>query len=605
MPVTEMVNISHYLIEQARERPGARAIVFPVGRDEKGRARYTQLTFEELNEESDLIARGLEAYGIGRGCRTVLMVRPSLEFFSLTFAMFKAGAVPVMIDPGMGRDRLLECIREVEPEAMIGIPKAHVARLMFPRYFRTMRRFVTVGRRWFWGGKTLAEIRAEGMAATTAPSDVSGALRRPAQADDGEMREPPPAEVAYLPAARKPAAYKPAPTRADEMAAILFTTGSTGPAKGVVYEHGMFDAQVKWIQSAYGIQPGEIDLPGFPLFALFSCAMGMTCVIPDMDPTRPARVNPAKIVEAIQSQGCTNSFGSPAIWNRVSRYCVDRAIRLPTLRRVLMAGAPAPGEVIARMRQTLAPAADCHTPYGATEALPVASISGREIEEETDALTRRGAGTCVGRPFEGIDLRIIRISDDPIDEWDGALVLPRGEIGEIAVKGPIVTREYFNQPEATRLAKIKDGADGAAGATRHVWHRMGDVGYLDEKGRLWFCGRKAHRVVAGNGKTYFTIRCEAIFNQHPGVSRSALVGVGSAGHQRPVIIIESREGHAPRGEASHRRFVEELRALGAANELTRDIHDFLFHPAFPVDIRHNAKIFRERLSRWAAQQLRQ
>ena len=544
------MNIACHLIEQSQERPYQCAIVFPEGRDANGRVAYTQLTFKQLNEESDRFAQGFVSFGIGRGCRTVLMVRPSLEFFSLTFALFKAGAVPVMIDPGMGRARLLECIRDVEPEALIGVPQAHLARILFPKYFRTVKRFVTVGRRWFWSGATLDDVREK------------------------EWRPFPLAE-----------------TRADETAAILFTTGSTGPAKGVVYEHGMFDAQIRWIQSRYGIEGGESDLPAFPLFALFSCAMGMTCVIPDMDPTRPARVDPRKIVEAIENHGCTNAFGSPAIWNRVSQYCVEKGVRLPTLRRVLMAGAPVSPEILERMRRALGPGADCHTPYGATEALPVATISGSEVLDETAALSRRGAGTCVGRPFDGIDLRIVRITDDPIERWDNSLVVPQGEIGEIVVKGNVVTKEYFNKPAHTRLAKIPDGAD--------IWHRMGDAGYLDGKGRLWFCGRKDHRVVCGD-RTLFSVPCEAIFNQHPDVFRSALVGVGPRGRQRPVIIIEPREGKMPPDPASRERFIAELLKLSASNDLTKDITVVLFHPAFPTDIRHNAKIFRERLAVWAA-----
>jgi olefin beta-lactone synthetase len=200
---------------------------------------------------------------------------------------------------------------------------------------------------------------------------------------------------------------------------------------------------------------------------------------------------------------------------------------------------------------------------------------------------------CVGRPVDGLEVKIIRISDDPIPAWSDDLNVPDGEIGELVVVGPVVTREYVNRPDATRLAKIVDGARGK------LYHRMGDVGYRDAQDRLWFCGRKSHRV-ALDDETLFTIPCEAIFNVHPAVARSALVAVRRAGKVIPVICIEPRErlSHSQR-----RQLADELLARGAAFEHTRRIRRLLFHPSFPVDIRHNAKIFREKLGEWASRKI--
>lgn len=547
-PLTEpaLVNIAAYLPLMARRQPDQPAIIVPHGRG-------TQLSFRRLNEESDRYAHGLSRLGIGRGTRTVLMVRPGLEFFSLTFALFKLGAVPVLIDPGMGKANLFACVEEAQPEAFIGVSAAQAMRVLFPRSFNTVKWTVTVGRRWFWGGPTLDHVR------------------------DPRGRE-----------------FPCAPTRADETAAILFTSGSTGSPKGVVYEHGMFDAQVRGLRDYYGIREGEVDLPAFPLFALFSVAMGMTVVIPDMDPTRPAQVAPGKFVAAIQRYHVQQSFGSPAIWDRIGRYCVERNARLSSLRRVLMAGAPVSPDVLERVQRILPESADAYTPYGATEALPVSSISAREVLRDTATLTRAGKGTCVGKVFPRITLRVIRISDEAIPSWDDQLALPRGEIGEIVVKGAVVTRAYDKREQATALAKIRDG-DG-------WWHRMGDVGYLDDQDRIWFCGRKADRVQAAHG-TLFTVPCEAIFNQHPAVYRSALIGVGPTGNQRPVIIIEPYPEKSPRNARETARFTEELLRLGRANPMTAGITSVLFHRAFPVDVRHNVKISRDKLALWAATQL--
>jgi acyl-CoA synthetase (AMP-forming)/AMP-acid ligase II len=371
------------------------------------------------------------------------------------------------------------------------------------------------------------------------------------------------------------------------MAAILFTSGSTGVPKGAVYTHGIFAAQVDILRRLYGIEPGEIDLQTFPLFGLFAPALGMTTIVPDMDATRPAEVDPRKIIEAIENFGVTNLFGSPALLNRVGRFGVEQKIKLPSLKRVLSAGAPVSAEVMERFAAMLAPGVEISTPYGATEALPVCSIGSAEVLSQTRTLTQQGAGVCVGRPVAEIQLKVIHISDDAIPVWSDDLVLPRGEIGELVVKGPMVTREYYHRPESTALAKIAD--------SDALYHRMGDVGYLDEVGRVWFCGRKSHRVVTPQG-TLFTIPCEAVFNTHPKVYRTALVGVGP----RPILCIEL-EKSADQSDREGLR--KELLALAASQPHTVNITTFLFHPSFPVDIRHNAKIFREKLAVWAARKL--
>jgi acyl-CoA synthetase (AMP-forming)/AMP-acid ligase II len=348
------------------------------------------------------------------------------------------------------------------------------------------------------------------------------------------------------------------------------------------------------LREFYNIQPGERDLPGFPLFALFNCAMRVATVIPDMDPTRPAEVNPENILEAIRDWNITQAFGSPALWNVVGQYCERQQIVLPTLRRVLSAGAPVPPHVLHRMKAAIHPDGDVHTPYGATEALPVASVSASEVLRETAARSAEGAGTCVGRRFPGIQWKVIRIEDGPIPTLGDAQELPLGEIGELIVQGPVVTREYVTRREANALHKIQDGDS--------FWHRMGDVGYLDEHDRFWFCGRKTHRVLTADGPLY-TIPCEAIFNQHPRVYRSALVGVGPSGQQRPVVIVEPWPDRRPASDPEREQFLVELRDLAQSYGHTQAIQDFLIHLSLPVDIRHNAKIFREKLAVWAGERL--
>jgi acyl-CoA synthetase (AMP-forming)/AMP-acid ligase II len=227
------------------------------------------------------------------------------------------------------------------------------------------------------------------------------------------------------------------------------------------------------------------------------------------------------------------------------------------------------------------------TPYGATESLPVAITSSHEILSETRHATDRGAGTCVGRPVPSIEAAVIGIDDQPIADWRDALEVATGEIGEIVVKGPQVTLEYFNAPAHTSLAKIADNGG--------VRHRMGDLGYFDSDGRLWFCGRKTQRVRTAAGDLY-TVPCESVFNTHPDVYRTALVGVGEKGAQTPVLCVELEPNTAA---GAHERIRAELLEIGASFDHTLAIGTVLFHPAFPVDIRHNAKIGRSALAAWA------
>ena len=545
-------NIADRLRISAAIVPRQRAVIFPETRDAAGRVAWTHMTFLQLDAEVDDIARGLIELGVRPGHRIVLMVRPSIEFIALTFGIMRAGACCTLIDPGMGKRGVLRCLDTVNPDGFVAITPVHIVRRLMPWRFRNARFNVVVGPR-------TRRLGCESY-------------------------------LQLVNAGRKSCIPIPA-TRATDSAAIIFTSGSTGPPKGVHYEHGMFNAQVDLIQDRYQIQPGEVDLPGFPLFALFNLAMQVTSVIPDMDPTRPASVNPERIVEAIESQNVTQAYGSPALWNRVGRYCEERNVKFPTLRRILSAGAPVPNHVLQRMTNTLNSSADFFTPYGATECLPVASISAREVLEETAALTAIGKGTCVGHVFDAMRVRIIETSSGVLRQIENTVSLANGRIGEIIVSGPVATREYFQRPHATELAKIKDGDS--------FWHRMGDVGYFDDVGRLWFCGRKAHIVSATTGPMY-SVCCEAIFNNHPAIYRCALVGIGAQGQQSPVIVAEPESGKFPASDRDARQLRVELLHLGAQNPLTANISRILFHRSLPVDTRHNVKINRELLAVWAS-----
>jgi len=531
-------NVAHFLAQQAVTQPTAAAVRAPLSHDRDGTIRYAERSFAELEAEASATGHYFLAKGVRRGSRVLLMLRPGLDLIRIVFALFKMGAVPIVIDPGMGLKKFLRCVRHSKPTALVGIAPALWSARLFRPSFRGIDIKICVGRGY---EKQIGSFKSHG-------------------------------------------AFEVVDSTEDELAAILFTSGSTGAAKGVLYEHGMFLAQIDAIRRQYVIEPGEVDLPMLPVFALFNPALGMCTVVPDMNPSRPASVDPERIVRAIQQNSATNSFGSPALWIKIARYCELKSITLPTIRRILMAGAPVPPALMSKMRAII-PNGEIHTPYGATEALPVSSISATEVLEQTAVRTQKGEGTCVGRPLPNVLVRIVEPSDGPIATIEEVVDLPAGSIGEIIVQGASVTRGYDYLPEADADSKIVDGAE--------LWHRMGDMGWLDDSERLWFCGRKIERVMTEVGAMY-TDCCEAVFNAHPRVYRSALIDLCQG---RPAIVIEPEKSAFPQSPDERISFINSLRELGRKNKQTIAIKDFFFEANFPVDVRHNAKIHRLSLAR--------
>ena len=556
-------NLCRHLVNAANNIPDSLAVAVQhsSGQSVAGLS-YEEMDFQTLNAKSDHIAAALIQYGLKPGMKAVLMVTPSIDFFCLTFALFKAGIIPILVDPGMGVNNLKQCFIEAKPDVFIGIPKAHIARRLFGWGKSSVKHLITVG-----GGKVVN--------AFTGAISLDKIVSKVNPNQNFELK--------WL--------------AEDAMAAILFTSGSTGTPKGVVYSHKMFEAQISALKHDYAINPGERDLATFPLFSLFGPALGMASIVPDMDASKPITANPDFIFAAIDKYQCSNMFVNPALIERLGQAGSQTNHQLASIKRVISAGAPATISSIKRFSSMLNHDVEVLNSYGATESLPLSKIGSKALFETTD-VTDNGGGICVGSPIAGVDITIIDIDESPINQWHDELTLAANQIGEIVVKGPMVSRAYYQRDSATQAAKISDGDN--------VRHRMGDLGYLDDNGLLWMCGRKAHRVDAktadDNLQRYYSIPTERIFNTHPDIKRSALVGVTVAGKMTPLVCIELNQSLACANSAV---LYAELRQLAEQHSHTQGIERFLIHADFPVDIRHNAKIFREKLAVWAQKQIKE
>lgn len=511
--------------------------------------RYGHTTYQEMLGLVNKYQRGLAELGLRSGDKVLMLVPAGVEFLALSYAVMGRGAIPVFVDPGIGRDNLFECIKDIRPDVFIGSPRAQLLRLKKRKLLPGLRFHLTASDWVYTGGPKLSFLKRFSSKA---------------------MEDAPSTGVAF----------------------IAFTSGATGLPKGVVFTNQMMRSQLDILGDQLGLKAGTKDLPLLPIFSLFHLANGICSVFPQIDSSRPLNLAPDRILKVIHDLQIDSSFGSPTLWNKIAEYCVRSGATLGSLKKIYMAGAPVPRSVLQRVREVMEEG-ESYTPYGATEALPVSMISSSQILEHQDVTSSTGElGTLVGRAVKGVELKIIEPVDAPIEDISQVRELPPLSMGEVIVKGSNISPEYFERPDATKLAKIGDGES--------FWHRMGDIGYLDDNQNLYFCGRKAHCIVTSSG-TYYSIPTERIFNAHPQVKRSALVSLGE--DSEPGIVVEPLPQFWPDTDQKRAQFLKELESLAASSKITSKITWFFFHPSFPVDSRHNAKIYRDQLSDWAQRQL--
>jgi len=530
----------------AQENPERLAVIESKGRGSDGRRIYAHYSYQQLSFDAESVAQGLRETGISERTRTVFMAPPGYEACVLYVALTRVGATLIMIDPSVGLQNVGERLRRLRPEAFVGIPLAHVARVIFGWGPRVFTKAIVVGDDSFFpGAHTLASLR----------------------------RTPPetPRKAQVTP---------------DDPMTVLYTTGSTGPAKPALYTHRNFCGVFRIVHKSWGFDRAKtppVDLAAFPAFFIVGLSAGGTVVTPPINFTRetPADNDPAAVLEVIEDCQVRSLFGSPVLLENLARHAEARGITIPSLEVVIGGGAPITGPAMRALTKMM-PNGEIYANYGATEALPSTVLSARETLDETWEKTEAGAGICVGRPFPGVELQIAKIQDDIATDFEA---LPDGEIGEILVRSPHISVGYLDDPQSTRKNKLGD------------WHRIGDAGYVDEKGRLWVVGRVSQRVAGPNGPI-FPLLCEPIFNAHPQVKRSGLVGVPGRASQQAVICVEALPG------AETKALRTQLLRLANRHAVSREITQVLFIDHLPVDPRHNSKIARPELAKWAAKRMK-
>ena len=500
------------------------------------------ISFGALETRIERTAGGLRSIGVNPRDRVALMIPPGIDLAVAVYSCWRMGAVAVLVDGGLGPKQMGAALKAANPSYLIGIPKALAAK-------RTLR----------WPGQPISSVPL-----STAQRRLLGAesdLESIASVGGSDVRLP----------------------GLDSDAAVVFTSGSTGPSKGVRYTHRQIGAQRDALMSLYDISADDRLVAAFAPFALYGPAMGITSVVPDMDVSAPGTLDAASLAAAADAIDATMVFASPAAIANLVRTEADiadeRRAKLANIKTLLSAGAPVRASLL-REARSIFPNAVAHTPYGMTEVLPVASISLPELDE-----VGPGDGVCVGFPVAGIEVMI-----RPIDAH-GELVAEDtgtpGVLGEVIVSAPHARTGYDRLWHTTHLASQPSG-----------WHATGDVGQLDDSGRLWIGGRLAHVIVTDHG-VLAPVRIEKAIESIEGVAAAAAVGVGPVGTQQLVIVLE-RDEPARTSRLAPLALIDDIRAI--CEDV--DVVAVLEVPKLPVDRRHNSKIDRTAIAAWAGNALR-
>jgi acyl-CoA synthetase (AMP-forming)/AMP-acid ligase II len=549
---TEQANVSRHIVELAQVSAYKQAITCLAGRDSNGKMSYSHLTFRQLDQRSNELARGLQQAGVIRGTRAALQMLPGIEWFSITYALLKIGAVPILLQPALGIRKMAQCVKAVEPEILITEPKYQALQTFNANNYQSVHLHISTEKRWYSKGISITDL----------------------QKNDH-------------------ASFQPAEMRSHDTGMIVFSTScESEKPKPTVFTHGMLNAIIELIRSVMAVTLESTLVTPFPFFMILAPATGIRQIIPASHSLKANKLDPRILVETIWDYGVTHLLMSSTRLMMLTEFLRNEAIFLPSMQRIASWGEPYPAFELQKLHSFINEKTQIFPIYGMAEAPVISTLGSHKIVSETQVKTERGFGLCQGQVVDGLEIRIIEVNDRPIDNWSDDLLVDKGGIGELVVKGEAVSRQYYNNSKNDALHKIPDG--------KFMWHRTGDIGWQDTKGHFWFCGRKQDRITIAENETLYTIPCEAVFMQHERVHRCIIVGVGPVPYQTPVLIIELAPGDSGKYIST---LTHELRDLALAYPHTGNIKNILFRKSFPVHSLYHQKINRKQLTIWAAKKL--
>ncbi|HEV2740236.1 MAG TPA: AMP-binding protein [Candidatus Elarobacter sp.] len=484
-------------------------------------AAQRTLTYAELDEASTHVAASVRGRGLRAG-ETVLLLHPvGIELYAALIGLLRAGLIPAIPPPGATRASLRHCARTHAPRAVLVGGIGWLALAAVP----SLRHAVRLS-------TTLAPLAHDVL--HDAALDANGAVE---------------------------------PCGDAAPAMLTFTSGSTGAPKALVRTHGVAHTQVNALSDALGLD-GATSLCTMPMVLLAELAAGATCVLSGVDLRHPGRADAAALAAVLRDYGVARIVASPALLGNLALALRRAHATLPALRLIASGGAPVMPP-LARALRAVAPNARLLAVYGSTEAEPIALLDAADVAPSDHAAMRAGAGLLAGVPCAPGSVAIVParrgavFGPFPHDDDVERRTLGAGEAGEIVVSGPHVVPHYTDAA-ADATTKIRAGA--------RTWHRTGDLGYYDARGRLWLVGRAAATIDDAHG-TLEPLRVECALAYVPGVARSAVAGADGV----RVLVVEPLAGH-PLDE----------RAVRDALEFAR-IDRIIVAPV-PVDPRHDAKV---------------
>jgi acyl-CoA synthetase (AMP-forming)/AMP-acid ligase II len=525
-------NIVSLIERYAKEKPDQKALIWlapevlPHLKGFPDKMRHESITWLELNQRVARVAGGLLDLGIKPGDIVMVYLPMSLELYLSLLAIGRIGAIAAFLESWARDVHLQSCAKLMQPKAFIS--HKDLSNLNIPMK-------IMVGKEIPAGVHSFSEVETKEKKAEIQP--VSD----------------------------------------DTTALVTFTTGSSGIPKGANRTHSFLLAQHKALSQAFPYRPDDLDMTAFPVFLLNNLAGGISTVLTAIDLGNPGPEDVKILTGQILSAKPTCITLPPSLIWHIANFCKKANLQLLSLRRTITGGAPVGPEMIKAYKE-VAPNSEFMILYGSTEAEPVAHIEGQQILDELSNIKEEQLGVCVGTPVKGIRTHVVKITREPIvldkNGWVAWDVEP-GEVGELLVSGPQVCKDYYNNPEAVKENKVKDG--------EIVWHRTGDLAYFDNKGRIWIVGR-IHNAIRRKGVWYYPIGAELIIRKLNFVKQAAFVGIpDSELGEKTVAVYSTFE--RPENIDEHKQSVKE-----ALEKNNIPVDQVVYMEAIPLDPRHHSKI---------------